>query len=61
MLAPHPKNRGQHDRNRSVYLRLICVNIVPAFWNRLAGRNVRLQRGKLCEGHGYQVDRFVMS
>lgn len=44
-VLPLTKNWGQHDRNRSVYLLLICVNTVPRFWNRLAGRNVRLSAG----------------
>jgi hypothetical protein len=30
-VLPLTKKLGQHDRNCSVYLRLICVNTVPRF------------------------------
>jgi hypothetical protein len=30
-VLPLTKKPGQHDRNCSVYLRLICVNTVPRF------------------------------
>jgi len=42
--CPSPEKPGQHKRKLSRYLRLICVNNVPTFWNQLAGRNVRLKR-----------------
>ena len=43
-----PLTTGTARSKVSVYLRLICVNTVPRFWNRLL---VAMSTGEHCEGH----------